>query len=64
MSFLAREKKCDLISLGEELGTDISPDAKVTSLVKLINESENFDEEFVKCRLEIIQEEKTEAEAK
>ena len=44
-------KKCHLISLDEELGIDIPPNAKVTSLVKLIKESEDFDEEFVKCRL-------------
>ena len=51
MSYLAKVKKCDLITLGEELGIDIPPNAKVTSLVKLIKESEDFDEEFVKCRL-------------
>ena len=62
MSYLARVKKCNLITLGEELGIDIPPNTKVTSLVKLIKESEDFDEEFVKCRLEIIQEEKTIAE--
>ena len=64
MSYLARAKKCDLISLGEELGIDIPPNAKVTSLVKLIEVSEDFDEEFVKCRLEIMQEEMAEVEAK
>ena len=64
MSYLARAKKCDLISFGEELGIDIPPNAKVTSFVKLIKESEDFDEEFVKCRLEITQEEKGRAEAR
>ena len=62
MSYLERAKKCDLISLGEELGIDIPPNAKVTSFVKLIKESEDFEEVFVKCRLEIIQEERTIAE--
>ena len=58
MSYLARVKKGDLITLCEELGIDIPPNVKVTNLVKLIKESEDFDEEFVKCRLEIIQEER------
>ena len=52
-------KKCNLISLGEELDIDFPPNAKVTSLVKLIKQSEDFDKEFVKCRLEIIQEERS-----
>ena len=52
-------KKCDLVSLSEELDIDIPPNAKVTSLIKLIKKSEDFDEEFAKCQLEIIQEERT-----
>ena len=59
MSYLARAKKCNLISLVEKLDIDIPPYPKVTSLVKLIKESEDFDVEFVKCRLEIMQEERT-----
>ena len=47
-----------MISLGEELGIDIPPSVKVSCLVKLIKEREDFAEEFVKCQLEFIQEEK------
>ena len=58
MAYLARAKEHNLISLGEEISIDIPPSGKVKSLIKLIKESENFNEKFVKYRLEIIQEEK------
>ena len=43
----------------EEIGIDIPFNAKVTSLVKLVKESEDFDEEFVKYLLGIVQGERT-----
>ena len=56
MFYLAKVKKSDLIPLGEEIDIDIPLNAKVISLVK---ESEDFNDEFVKCRLEIIQQKRT-----
>ena len=56
MFYLAKVKKSDLIPLGEEIDIDIPLNAKVISLVK---ESEDFNDEFVKCQLEIMQQKRT-----
>ena len=39
-------KKCDLVSLYEELDSDILLNSTVTRLIKLIKESDDFNEDF------------------
>ncbi|GFS64699.1 CCHC-type domain-containing protein [Nephila pilipes] len=54
MSFLSRARKVDLITLAEELGLTVEPNAKVYVLLKLITNNKNYDENCTKDCLEVI----------
>ncbi|GFU26016.1 hypothetical protein NPIL_698381, partial [Nephila pilipes] len=54
MSFLSRARKVDLITLAEELGLTVEPNAKISDLLRIITNDKNFDEDFTKDCLEII----------
>ncbi|GFU09283.1 hypothetical protein NPIL_506771 [Nephila pilipes] len=54
MSFLSRARKIDLITLAEELGLTVEPNAKVSDLLKLITNDKKYDEDFTKDCLEVI----------
>ncbi|GFU28553.1 hypothetical protein NPIL_140161 [Nephila pilipes] len=60
MSFLSRARKVDLITLAEELGLNVEPNAKVFDLCTLITNDKNYDEDFTKDCLEIITNERLE----
>ncbi|GFS97824.1 hypothetical protein NPIL_660761 [Nephila pilipes] len=62
MSFLSRARKVDLITLAEELGLTVEPNAKVSDLLKLITNDKNYDDDFTKDCLEVITNERKEEE--
>ncbi|GFT05956.1 hypothetical protein NPIL_242431, partial [Nephila pilipes] len=62
MSFLSRARKVDLITLAEELGLTVEPNAKISDLFKLIINDKNYDEDFTKDCLEVITNERKEEE--
>ncbi|GBN33296.1 Pro-Pol polyprotein, partial [Araneus ventricosus] len=63
MTFLAKGKKCDLITLATEMGEEPSPDMNIMGLKALITGSQSYEEEFVKGMLDtIISSRKEEAE--
>ncbi|GFT12268.1 hypothetical protein NPIL_424191 [Nephila pilipes] len=53
-------RKVDLITLAEELGLTVEPNAKVSDLIKLITNDKKFDEELTKTCLEVINNERLE----
>ncbi|GIY01530.1 hypothetical protein CEXT_264301 [Caerostris extrusa] len=55
-------RKSDLIELGTELGVTIPPEAVIVNIKRLITNSENYDEEFVKQVFERIIEERIKRE--
>lgn len=54
MSVLHRAKKVDLLTLCDDLGLDILLNPKIADLTKLGTEFEDYDDDFVKDRFEII----------
>ncbi|GFT75740.1 hypothetical protein NPIL_532771, partial [Nephila pilipes] len=62
MSFLSRARKVDLITLAEELGLAVEPNAKVSDLLRLITNNKNYDEDFTKDCLEAITNDRKEEE--
>ncbi|GFT48149.1 hypothetical protein NPIL_597841 [Nephila pilipes] len=62
MSFLSRARKVDLITLAEELGLTVDPNAKISDLLRLITNDKNYDEDFTKDCLDVITNERKEDE--
>ncbi|GFS57426.1 hypothetical protein NPIL_14221, partial [Nephila pilipes] len=62
MSFLSRARKVDLITLAEELGLTVDPNAKISDLLRLITNDKNYDEDFTKDCLDVITNERKEEE--
>ncbi|GFU22687.1 hypothetical protein NPIL_587721 [Nephila pilipes] len=62
MSFLSRARKVDLITLAEELGLTVEPNAKISDLLRLITNDKNYDDDFTKDCLEVITNERKEEE--
>ncbi|GFS63119.1 hypothetical protein NPIL_452211, partial [Nephila pilipes] len=62
MPFLSRARKVDLITLAEELGLTVEPNAKISDLLRLITNDKNYDDDFTKDCLEVISNERKEEE--